>query len=186
MSSRAIQRGLDSFEIDGGLTYLENEPLENVARVPLYHEKYAFACPPGHRFAGRVSVTWAEAMTEPLCLLSEDMQNRRILNGIAASAGTTLRPRIVSNSFLGVASHLRHGRWCAVVPHTFAFVFGAAEDLVLREMTEPAHRQLVGLVLSDREPRSPMAAALAESAREMDLERRFADAFSRAAAEARA
>ena len=35
LNSRAIQRALDAFELDGGLTYLENEPLENVRRIPL-------------------------------------------------------------------------------------------------------------------------------------------------------
>ena len=42
LNSRAIQRGLDAFELDGGITYLENEPLENVRRIPLYHEHYEF------------------------------------------------------------------------------------------------------------------------------------------------
>lgn len=36
MTSRAIQRALDGFEIDGGVTYLDNEPLENI-RVARLH-----------------------------------------------------------------------------------------------------------------------------------------------------
>src|SRR3546814_2915568 len=40
LSSRAIAQGLDAFELDGGLTYLENEPIAHVRRVPLYHERY--------------------------------------------------------------------------------------------------------------------------------------------------
>jgi DNA-binding transcriptional LysR family regulator len=42
MTSRAIQKALDAFEIDGGVTYLDNEPLENVRRVPLYRERHVF------------------------------------------------------------------------------------------------------------------------------------------------
>ncbi|MGV6872021.1 LysR family transcriptional regulator [Pseudochelatococcus sp. B33] len=177
MSSRAIQKGLDNFDIDGGLTYLENEPLENVHCVPLYHERYVFACRRDHPLAQDDAVTWADAVTQPLCLLTEDMQNRRILNSIALSAGLELRPRVVSNSFLGVASHLRNGLWCAIVPHTFAFVFGGTPDLVLREMVKPSRRQLVGLVLSDRLPQSPMAAALRDCTGEAEFEQRFALAF---------
>lgn len=182
MTSRAIQRGLDSFEIDGGLTYLDNEPIEGVRCLPLYHERYAFACPAGHVLARRSSVTWREATREPLCLLSEDMQNRRILNGVAASAHVELRPRVVSNSFLGVASHLRNGRWCAIVPHTFAFVFGREGGVALRQLTEPVHTQLVGLVLSDRSPQSPVAAALELCALKVDLDRHFDFAFDPASA----
>jgi hypothetical protein len=36
MTSRSIQKGLDSFEIDAGVTYLDNEPLDHVRRMPLY------------------------------------------------------------------------------------------------------------------------------------------------------
>lgn len=179
LSSRAIQRALEIFEIDGGLTYLDNEPLENVLRFPLYQERYVFACHADHPLAGADQVSWAQAAKEPLCLLSEDMQNRRILNGVAESAGVELRPRIVSNSFLGVASHLRNGLWCAIVPHTFGFVFGGAKDLVLRDMAAPSHRQTIGLVLADRVPQSPMASALQTCAEEADIEQRFETALAR-------
>ena len=180
MSSRAIERGLETFEIDGGLTYLENEPLEGVRRFPLYEERYVFACRADHPFAAEAAVSWEMAVSQPLCLLSDDMQNRRILNGIAATAGVTLRPKVVSNSFLGVASHLRGGQWCAIVPHTFGFVFGGTTDLVLRDMIEPVHSQMIGLVLSDRSPQSPMALALKECAAGATLQARIDRSFGRA------
>src|ERR1700733_2556268 len=60
LTSRAIQRSLDAFELDGGITYLENEPLENVRRIPLYHEHYVFVTQRSHPFATRKSVTWNE------------------------------------------------------------------------------------------------------------------------------
>jgi DNA-binding transcriptional LysR family regulator len=87
LTSRAIQHGLDAFDLDGGVTYLENEPLEHVRRAPLYRERYVFVTHRTHPFAGRRSLTWREAVAQRLCLLSGDMQNRRILNNIAASAG---------------------------------------------------------------------------------------------------
>lgn len=179
MSSRAIEKSLENFEIDGGITYLDNEPLENVSRYPLYRERYVFACRSDHILAKAGRVTWAEAVAQPLCLLSEDMQNRRILNGIAASAGVEMRPRVISNSFLGVASHLRHGQWCAIVPHSFGFVFGDAGDLALLDMVEPEHQQMIGLVLADRVPQSPMALALQECASKADIERRIETVFDR-------
>src|SRR5262249_53919481 len=36
MTSRGIERSLESLEIDGGVTYLDNEPLERVRKAPLY------------------------------------------------------------------------------------------------------------------------------------------------------
>lgn len=93
MTSRAIQHSLDAFEIDCGLTYLDNEPLEHVLKLPLYRERYVFVCRPDHPFAERAVITLADAVTQPLCLLSEDMPDCRILKGIAtAAASRSIRP----------------------------------------------------------------------------------------------
>lgn len=169
LSSRAIQRGLDAFELDGGITYLENEPLERVRRLPLYREHYVFVTRREHRFAARSTLTWTEAAGEKLCLLSEDMQNRRILTNLLASIGIAVTPAVVSNSFLAIYSHLQHGEWSSIVPHTFAYLFGGAPDLAAIELCEPAHSQSIGLVLPDREPPSPMASALLASVLESEL-----------------
>jgi DNA-binding transcriptional LysR family regulator len=170
LNSRAIQRALDAFELDGGVTYLENEPLENVRRIPLYHEHYVFVTRREHPFAARRTLSWSEAAGERLCLLSEDMQNRRILNNILTSIGITITPPIVSNSFLGIFSHLRHGECSSIVPHTFSYILGGMPDLVTIELVEPAPSQAIGLVLSNREPPSPMASALLASVLEGELE----------------
>jgi len=169
LTSRAIQLGLDAFDLDGGVTYLENEPLEHVRRVPLYRERYVFMTHRGHPFAGRRTLTWREAVTQRLCLLSDDMQNRRIVNNVAATIGLEITAHVVSNSFLGIYSHLRHGDWSSIVPHTFSYVFGGTPDLVAIDLVEPVHDQAIGLVLSNREPSSPMASALLASVLESDL-----------------
>lgn len=173
MTSRAIQHGLDMFEIDGGVTYLENEPLENVERLPLYHERYVFMCASGHPLGNRAVVDWAEAARQPLCLLSEDMQNRRILNDIAASVGIEIEAPIVSNSFLAICAHLRSGQWCSIVPHTFLHLLGDADNLIATEMANPRRTQLVGLALSARAPQSPMAGALFAALRHTNLDGDF-------------
>ena len=38
-NSAEIQRGIDNFELEFGLTYLDNEPLEHVRTRPLYREE---------------------------------------------------------------------------------------------------------------------------------------------------
>jgi DNA-binding transcriptional LysR family regulator len=170
LTSRAIQQGLDAFEIDGGVTYLDNEPLENVRRVHLYRERYVFVADRRHRFAGRAAITWAEAAAERLCLLSEDMQNRRIMDKVAASVGVRIKPAVVSNSFLAVCAHVRHGEWSSIVPHNFFYVFGQAPDLAAIDLIDPVHAQTVGLVMSDRDPPSPMAGALLAALKDVDID----------------
>jgi DNA-binding transcriptional LysR family regulator len=40
-SSIEIQRGLDIFDLDAGVSYLDNEPLLRVGTLPLYSERYS-------------------------------------------------------------------------------------------------------------------------------------------------
>lgn len=41
-TSIEILAGIESLELDAGITYLDNEPLGRVASVPLYTEFYRF------------------------------------------------------------------------------------------------------------------------------------------------
>jgi hypothetical protein len=68
-----IQRGLDEFTIDVGVTYLDNDPLSRVRTVPLYRERYVLITHEGSGFAGLQSISWAKAATVPLCLLTPSM-----------------------------------------------------------------------------------------------------------------
>lgn len=174
ITSRAIAEGLDAFEIDGGITYLENEPIGHVHRVPLYSERYKLVVSRGHPLAKRKTVTWFEASGERLCLLSQDMQNRRIIDRLTGSIGLAVHPTVVSNSFLAVCAHLRHGGWASIVPHSFFHLIGEQPGLVALDLVDPVHTEVIGLVISDREPRSPMATALLAAALAADIEQGFA------------
>jgi len=170
LTSRMIQHGLDAFDLDAGVTYLENEPLEKVKSAPLYEERYVFVTQREKPLARAPTVTWSQAAREKLCLLGGDMQNRRILDKVAQSIGVTIAPSIVCNSFLGVCSHLRCADYASIVPHTFFNVFGGAADLVAVDIVEPTHTQAIGLVVADREPLAPVAAALLGSCRHLRFE----------------
>lgn len=171
MSSAEIQRGLDRFEIDAGVTYLENEPLTQVRRLPLYQEHYLFVTHRDGPRARQGSITWLEAAGEKLCLLSENMQNRRILDNVARSIGIEFKPSVTSNSFLAICAHVTHGGWSSIVPHSFAYIFSGCEHLCLIRLIEPVHEQTVGLVVSGRMPMPPLARALLDCAGRLDEQR---------------
>lgn len=170
MTSIEIQRGLDKFELDAGLTYLENEPLVRVRRIPLYSERYMFLTSKLGRFGTRDAISWREAANENLCLLDEGMQNRRVLNNIASLAAVSLAPSVTSNSFLGVCSHVCAGNWSSIIPHTFSYIFHGCDDLVLLNLIDPVHSQTIGLVTSERDPLPPLARALFECAAQLKLD----------------
>jgi len=79
LTSQEIQQGIDDFELDVGLTYLDNEPLDRVISKPIYQESYVLLTREDGPFGARDTITWAEAAEQKLCLLTGDMQNRRHL-----------------------------------------------------------------------------------------------------------
>jgi DNA-binding transcriptional LysR family regulator len=155
-----IQAGLDEFRFEAGITYLDNEPLARVRSIPLYREQYLLITPAGGPLAGRTRITWREAATLPLCLLTPDMQNRRIVNGHFADAGAAVQPALETNSVFTLCALVRSGYWSSVLPHGFLPVLSGADGIATLRLEGPAAEHTVGVVVSDREPLQPAATAL--------------------------
>ncbi|MEY4982605.1 MAG: hypothetical protein RIR62_871 [Pseudomonadota bacterium] len=159
-TSAEILAGIESLDLDAGVTYLDNEPLGRVAQVPLYHEFYRLLCARGSALADRDSVTWAEVAEQPLCLLTGDMQNRRIVNQHLAEAGARPAPQIESNSTIALTAHVMTGRWASVVPRELALMFAGGGQLRAVPIVAPEVEHTVGLIAARRDPLTPVLAAL--------------------------
>lgn len=156
---------LENLEIDAGLTYLENEPLGRVTSVPLLHEHYCLITARGNAFSDRETVTWQEAGSIRLCLLTADMQNRRIINRHFAEAGVTVEPSLEANSMIVLFSHVRTGRWSSIMPRNVAKSFGFPDEISIVSLVDPEPHHTVGLVATHREPFTPLVSALLHEAR---------------------
>jgi DNA-binding transcriptional LysR family regulator len=156
---------LENLEIDAGITYVENEPLGRVNTVPLYHERYCLLTASDAPLGNRDKVTWTEAAQVPLCLLTPDMQNRRIIDRLLKSAGGESRPTLESDSMILLFSHVRTGRWASVMPARLAETLGLTDTLRAIPITKPEAVQTIGLVVPAREPMTPLTAALVSEAR---------------------
>ncbi|THF50102.1 LysR family transcriptional regulator [Agrobacterium vitis] len=155
---------LENLEIDAGITYLDNEPLGRVTSVPLYEEQYHLIAASGTPLADRESVTWREVSDLRLCLLTPDMQNRRIINQHLLEAGVETKPTLESNSMIVLFSHIRTGKWASIMPRNVALSFGFPEEIQMVPITEPQTQHLVGLVATHREPYTPLVSALLHEA----------------------
>jgi DNA-binding transcriptional LysR family regulator len=155
---------LDNLEIDAGITYVGNEPLGRVSAVPLYHERYRLLTSAEAPLGNRDSVTWAEVAQVPLCLLTPDMQNRRIIDRLLNRTGTESRPMLESDSMILLFSHVRTGRWASVMPAKLAETLGLTETLRSIPITDPDEVHTIGLVVPEREPMTPLTAALVAEA----------------------
>jgi DNA-binding transcriptional LysR family regulator len=156
---------LDNLEIDAGITYLGNEPLGRVNAIPLYRERYRLLTSADAPLGNRDSVTWAEVAQVPLCLLTPDMQNRRIIDGLLKGAGGESRPTLESDSMILLFSHVRTGRWASVMPAMLAETLGLTATLRTIPITNPEAEQTIGLIVPAREPMMPVTTALVSEAR---------------------
>ncbi len=161
---------LENLEIDAGLSYLDNEPLGQVRTVPLYDERYRLLTARTAEFGDRSSVTWAEVGRLPLCLLTPDMQNRRIIDQMLRNAGIEPEPTLVSNSTIVMVSHVRTGRWSSVLPPILADSIGLPETVASIPIVEPDVTHSVGLIAPHREPTTPTVTALVREARQLARE----------------
>jgi DNA-binding transcriptional LysR family regulator len=124
-TSIEVLRLLENLEVDAGLTYLDNEPIGRVNTVPLYLEEYRLLTSRSGAFGDRERVTWAEVGQVPLCLLTSDMQNRRIIDGLLRSAGREPSPTLESNSMIVLFAHVRTGKWASIMPAKLAETLGS-------------------------------------------------------------
>ncbi|GHB61956.1 transcriptional regulator, LysR family protein [Streptomyces viridiviolaceus] len=169
LQSEDILRQLQNFEIDAGVTYLHKGLSEGFQAVALYEERYVLLTTAADGLARPATATWAEAARLPLCLLTEAMQGRRVLDEVFAEVGVRPSPRVETDSVAALFAHVRTGRWASIVPRTWLHVFGVPHGMRAVPLTEPARTVPVGLVTTTREPGSVMARALTDIARRTDI-----------------
>jgi DNA-binding transcriptional LysR family regulator len=172
MTSGEIQKGLDGFTLDAGITYLDNDPLVRTRSAPLYKEEYLLLTPSHGALAmtERSSVTWAEAAALPLCLLTPDMQNRRIVDAIFRSVGCQPMPAVETDSIINLCSHVSAGVWSSVMPSALLSLLGLPEGTRALRLEEPSAAHTIGIVIADRDPQLPLARAVFQQAPGLGLD----------------
>jgi DNA-binding transcriptional LysR family regulator len=158
---------IENLEIDAGISYLDNEPLGRVTSVPLYQERYRLITSAESPLGNRDEVSWAEVAEVPLCLLTPDMQNRRIIDGLLRRAGGSPQPTLVSNSMIVLFAHVRTGQWASIMPLKVAETLGLTSTIRMIPIIEPEAVHAIGLLVPQREPMTPLNAALVAEARKL-------------------
>ena len=167
-SSIEILRHLEDFSIDVGLTYLDNEPIEGMRAEAIYMERYCLLVRADHELAEAASVTWADASKQPLCLLTSDMQNRRIVDRAFRAANSAPIPRLETNSVINLCANVRLMGLTSIIPEYFLEVLGPISDVRAVPLTDPLVEHNVGMVAVDRDPISPLVIAAFECAKETE------------------
>lgn len=174
LSAEHIIRQIDEFELDMGLTYLQDQRLQGLKVLPLYEERYVLLARNTDAFNGRDSLQWIEIIDLPLCLLSSNMQNRRIIDAAFRRTGAIPRLCVETDSIFTLYSHVRNAGLYSVVPHSMLCLFELnAEMTAIRLMPELSRS--ICLIASDREPVSPLLSAVWTIFSTLNLQKRFDD-----------
>ena len=154
-NSGQIRRGVEDYSMDAGITYLDADFPPNLASMPVYDEEYVLLCPPAFCDQDRDAIPWAEAVRFPLCLLTQDMRNRRIIDEIFESVGEMARPIVETNAFTLALSQVAAGTAATIAPARLADSLPIAEDAVRLRLTAPDIVKPIGLLTTRRDPELP-------------------------------
>ena len=166
-TSTEILQMIDNLEVDAGLSYLDNEPLGRVTTAPLYTERYTMVARKDHPLAAKSKVTWADLAEARLCLLTPNMQNRRIINQNFMAAGVTPEALVEANSTIVLAAHVEEGDWVTILPSDMAEFLTSGKDISVVPISGAGETHSVGLVAPYREPHTPVLDALLAEVRRM-------------------
>ncbi|WP_298422879.1 LysR family transcriptional regulator [Rhodoblastus sp.] len=164
LTSAEILERLEAFELDAGMTYLDNEPLPGVVAKPIYAETYCLLTRADGPLGGRDRISWSEAAELNLCLLTQDMQNRRIIDGIFRSVGKAPKPTMETNSIFNLYTHAMIPGVNSIASAQILEFFGLPPSVKALPLVEPEARRIVGLVVVDRDPAPPLARRLMQTA----------------------
>src|SRR5262245_1911826 len=158
-TSGDILSRLENLEIDVGISYSDNEPIGRMSAVPLYEEQYMLLVSARSPLAHLAEMTWRDAARLPLCLLTPDMQSRRIINQMLEENGGAKAPTFESNSMMTLFTHVRTGHWVSIIPARLRESIDRPRQLKTIPLTSPSVKKTIGLLVRGREPHAPAISA---------------------------
>lgn len=166
-TSVEILQMIDDLDVDAGISYLDNEPLGRVSTVKLYDERYMVICGAETPLARHISIGWGDLAGQRLCLLTGDMQNRRIINRNLSEAGVAPQATVESGSTVVLVAHVLEGGWITILPEDIAAFLTEGKPLRMIPLDGVGTSHSVGLVAPWREPHTPVLESLLGEARRM-------------------
>ena len=159
--------GLQKYTIDVGVTYMQSELLNGLKSLHIYDERLSLLVPDTEEYEGISSITWKEAASLPLCLLSSSTHERKIVDDAFSKAGEKPKSYVTSDSIMNLIYHVMFAGLVTVIPQNFLLMSGKFSGVRAIKLVEPEVSQQVGLVWSSTEPMMPMARAMVSIIKEL-------------------
>ena len=169
LSFEAIANQLDRFELDLGLTYLDDRTVEGFESLHLFDERYVLLA--DRKAALEPTLTWEQAGRLPLCLLTGKMRNRQVIDAAFRRVGTKADVVLETDSLFSLYAHVSEAGLFTIVPHSLLNFFDLTK--VQARPLLPHVTRAIGLIARNQPSLAPVTAAVWEVARGLELQRRF-------------
>ena len=170
LTADAIVNQLDHFELDIGLTYLDDKVIEGFEKLHLFDERYVLLA--DRKISLEPTLTWEQAARLPLCLLTGKMRNRQVIEAAFRRAGVQATVVLETDSLFSLYSHVSEAGLCSIVPHSLLNFFDLENRVQARALV-PQLTRAIGLIARNQPTLAPVTGAVWEIARGLDLQRRF-------------
>ena len=163
---------LDRFELDLGLTYLDDPRLKGFNTLPLYRERHVLLARNPDPDLIKHDLNWRDVADLPLCLLTQNMQNRRLIDAAFREANVTPKVMLETDSIFALYSHVRSAGLYSVVPHSMLNQFESHREVTAIPLVPELTRN-VGLIVRRQDLLSPIQDAAWKIAQNLELQQRF-------------
>jgi DNA-binding transcriptional LysR family regulator len=170
LSTEAIANQLDRFELDLGLTYLDDRVIEGFESLHLFDERYVLLS--DRKASLDSTVTWEEAARLPLCLLTGKMRNRQVIDAAFRRVGAQADVILETDSLFSLYAHVSEAGLFSVVPHSLLNFFDLTHRVRARPLLPQVTRN-IGLIARNQPSLAPITAAVWQIARRLELQTRF-------------
>lgn len=167
LGTAAIVRGVQSFELDGGVIHTDSSSIEGMQYLPIWRERHVLIAGSGTDAARRETLSWREAADQPLCLLTLDLHNRQTIDRMFEQAGLRPRAALETNSVVSLLAHVAGGAWCSILPLSALEAIGVPHGVKVLRLVDPELEWQTGLVTLARNPLALRAELLRDAAREI-------------------
>ena len=162
VGSDTLIKQLNNFEIDVGITYIEEIKKNRYQKTKLYTENLSLMIPEGFLPSDKTQITWKEASKLPLCLLPAFMKEREVMDQAFDDVNCKPEPKLECNSIFQLAFHVMHGAIATIVPSGFCSANDAFPGTREIPLMKPLISKPVGLIWQNVNPPLSMPNALSE------------------------
>lgn len=156
----AMKFGLDTFSLDVAITYMDSVNIGRRNILPIYTESLSLLVPDTDVFAGRTTISWAEAACLPLGMLRSSMHERHFVDEAFEAIDVKPVPKVESESILHLMFEVQFTDLCTIIPTHFTRMPGLHPGTKALKLIDPVRSREVGLFWAEAETTMPMAGVM--------------------------